>query len=97
MRPRGDVALALLGAAREMATGSQAPTLVELAAQSQVGYDAARRGVDNLRRAGCLEIARTRVVEYRTRPVAEYVPVTVHGVADPQLLVLDDVFMGWAR
>lgn len=71
-RPVGEVRMALLRAARELATAESAPTLFELACQSQVGFMAARRTVDNLRRAGRLVVVRSRKVDYRNRPVAEY-------------------------
>lgn len=72
MRPAGEVRLALLKAARELTTPERSPTLHELACHSQVGFLAARRTVDNMRRAGVLRVVRTRKVDYRTRPVAEY-------------------------
>lgn len=72
MRPAGEVRLALLKAARELTTVEQSATLLELAKHSQVGFMAARRTVDNMRRAGVLQVVRTRRVDYRNRPVAEY-------------------------
>lgn len=72
MRPPGEVRQALLDAARALTTETTAPTLVELAARSQVGREAARRTIDNLCRAQLLVVVRTRKVDYRNRPVAEY-------------------------
>lgn len=75
MRPPGEISLALLGAARELCTAEQCPTLPELAAHAQVGYDAALHTVKNMTRHGRLRIVRKRAVAYRNRPVAEYAPV----------------------
>jgi hypothetical protein len=75
MRKPGEERTALFKAACEMVTPERAPTLSELAGKACVGKDAARRTVDNMVRAGLLRIERLRRVEYRNRPVAEYVPV----------------------
>ena len=74
MRPQGEISRALLGAARELCTAEQCPTLPELAAHAQVGYDAAMTTVKNMTRYGRLRIVRTRNVAYRNKPVAEYAP-----------------------
>lgn len=74
MRPAGEVRQALLQACQQLATPQQGATLRELAHAAQVGLDAAQRTVDHMRRAGHLHIARERRVDYRNRPVAEYVP-----------------------
>ena len=73
MRPAGEVRAALLKAASDLHTPNQGPTLQELAARACVGYDAARRTVDNMCRSGALVIVRKRPVAYHSRPVAEYV------------------------
>ena len=79
MRPAGEIRQALIQAAREVVKDLGMPnrgaTLAELADRSCVGRDAARRCVDNMRRSGVLQIVGQRRVEYRNRPVAEYVPV----------------------
>lgn len=79
MRPAGEVHLALLQAAHairiERAQSGQGPTLAELVERSCVGYKVARSTVQNLKRAGHLEIVGTRKVAGRNRPVAEYAPV----------------------
>lgn len=82
MRPPGEISLALLGAARELCTPDQCPTLAELAAHAQVGYDAATSTVKNLKRHGRLRIVRTRAVAYRNKPVAEYAPANDDTPAD---------------
>lgn len=74
MRPVGDVRQALLAACIELATPTQGPTLRELAAKACVGLDAARRTVSDMSRANQIHKVRTRRVQYRNRPVAEYAP-----------------------
>lgn len=74
MRPAGEIRQALLESAFALATPDRAPTMLELAHHAQVGYEAARRTVDNMRRAGTLALVRQRAVPYRSRPVAEYCP-----------------------
>jgi hypothetical protein len=74
MRPAGEVRQALLTAATRLATPEKAPTLREIAECACVGYDAARRTIDNMTRSGQLRVAGERRVEYRNRPVAEYRP-----------------------
>lgn len=74
MRPPGEVRQALLASCRALATPDRGPTLRELAAHAQVGHAVARRTIENMTRHGALHKARERVVEYRNRPVAEYVP-----------------------
>lgn len=79
MRPAGEIRQALIQAARDVVADLGLPnrgaTLAELADRSCVGRDAARRCVDNMRRSGALQIVGERRVDYRNRPVAEYVPV----------------------
>lgn len=82
MRPHSEVRQALLGAVQVLATPTQAPTLAEMAAHAQVGREHARRMVDNLKRHGALQIARTRRVPYRNRPVAEYELAAVQAAND---------------
>ena len=74
MRPAGEVRQALLQACQQLATPQQGATLREMAHQAQVGLDAARNMVSNMHRAGQIHIAGQRRVDYRNRPVAEYVP-----------------------
>lgn len=102
MRPAGEIRQALMKAARdvvaELGQPNRGATLAELADRSCVGRDAARRYVDNMRRAGALHIVAERRVGYRNRPVAEYVP------ADPGLLLVEQGWVdlgqclaGWGR
>ena len=74
MRPAGEIRQALLQACAALATPEKAPTLREIAARAQVGLDAAERTLKNMRRAGVVRQVRERRVDYRNRPVAEYVP-----------------------
>lgn len=82
MRPHSEVRQALLGAVQLLSTPTQAPTLAELAAHAQVGRDHARCMVRDLKRYGALQVARTRRVQYRNRPVAEYVLAPVQAAND---------------
>lgn len=74
MRPAGEIREALLNSCRALVTPTQAPTLSELALHAQVGSDAARRTIANMKRHGVICKARERRVDYRNRPVHEYVP-----------------------
>ena len=47
-----------------------------------MGLQAARETVKNMSRAGQLHRVRDRKVEYRNRPVAEYVPAAMQGEDD---------------
>ena len=86
MRPAGEIREALLNSCRALATPDSAPTLRELASHAQVGTDAARRTIENMARHGVILKARERRVEYRNRPVHEYVPADMaqetHGFVD---------------
>lgn len=94
MRPPGEIHQALLGAARELFTPERAPTLAELAQRAQVGRDAARRTVDNMKRHGALRQVRERRVTYRNRPVAEYAPPDLVVEAGAGFVDLADVWSG---
>lgn len=74
MRPAGDIRLALLEAVQE-APGS---TMRELAARAMVSGDAARRALDNMSRARHVRRGPDRVVSYRNRPVATWLPVAAN-------------------
>ncbi len=75
MRPAGEVRLALLRAARELATPDRAGTLREIAERACVGVSSARWTIRDMWRAGQLAQVRERPVSYRNRPVWEYAPV----------------------
>ncbi|MDH4425085.1 MAG: hypothetical protein QE495_01410 [Acidovorax sp.] len=87
MRPAGEVRLALLNACNQLATAERGPTLREMAAVACVGVKAATHTIKHMSRAGQVRIARQRRVEYRNRPVAEYVPAT--QVADERAGYVD--------
>lgn len=74
MRPAGEIREALLNSCRALMTPERAPTLREMAVHAQVGTDAARNTIANMKRHGIILTARERRVEHRNRPVHEYVP-----------------------
>lgn len=74
--------MALLDACRSMVTPERAPTLREIAQTARVGVECARRTVENMSRAGQLRRVRDRKVDYRNKPVAEYVPADMAGQDD---------------
>lgn len=77
MRPQGDVRKALL-IAIEVAPGS---TMRELAAHTKVGFENARRTLDHMVRDKQIVRGPDRVVTYRNRPVATYLPAAAVAVA----------------
>lgn len=86
--------LALIQACERLATSGGA-TLRELAEAAKVGIDAARRAVDNLRRAGVLAVIGERTVSYRNRPVAVYVPSTMALAANDDVMGLAEAMRAW--
>jgi len=97
MRPAGEVRQALFDAALALTTPERSPTMLELAHYAQVGYVAARRTVDNMRRAGDLVPVRWRKVDYCNRPVAEYCPPKRLKQAVGAGCPLRDAFASWSR
>jgi hypothetical protein len=96
MRPQGEIRSALLHAAHE-AKGQGGPcTLRDLASRACVGADAARRAVDNMRRAGQLVVAGHCRVAYRNRPVALYAPPD-EAVGDAGFVDLAQVMTCWGQ
>ena len=92
MRPVDEVTRALMFVACALHTPARGATLQELAQAAGVGGDVARQRVRDMRRHGRLDIVRTRRVDYRNRPVAEYAPpVTAPG---PDC-VLSDMVQAW--
>lgn len=95
----GEVSQAVMRSAAELAGvgadgARHGPTLEELAYRAKVARDAARRTVDNLKRAGHLEQVAQRRVPGRNRPMAEYAPVVVCPVppaANDEVITLDRV------
>ena len=81
MRQAGEVSQKLLQAVQQLATPGRAPILKELAAHTQVSEAVASQTLKNLTRYGRLRIVRTRRVDWRARPVAEYaLPVAAANV-----------------
>lgn len=95
MRPAGEIRQALLQACQALATPERAPTLREIAARAQVGLQAAEATIKNMRRAGVLRVVRQRRVDYRNRPVAEYVPAGWMPAPDCPLQGLARVLTHW--
>lgn len=98
MRPAGEVRQALMQAAQDLCSGGAGVTLSELADKSCVARDSARRCIDNMRRAGHLQVVGSRRVDYRNRPVAEYAPVDPDApVIGEGWVNLGNCLSGWAR
>jgi hypothetical protein len=97
MRPAGEIRAALLQAACELTTTDRAPTLQELAARACVGTMAALHTVRNMKRAGQLQIPRTRCVAHRNRPVAEYAPASTEPKEAAGYVDVASVFSIWAQ
>lgn len=105
-RPAGEIRQALMQAARDVVVDLGQPnrgaTLAEMAklagSKLPLGRDVARRYVDHMRRAGALRIVAERRVDYRNRPVAEYVPVD-HGIlhVEQGWVDLGHCMAGWVR
>ncbi len=95
MRPTGEVRQALFDACRELATPGRGPTLREIAVHACVGVKAATSTVKRMRRAGQLRIARVRRVDYRNKPVAEYVPVAPVIGQDAGFVDLSSALRAW--
>lgn len=77
-----DVRQALLQAAADLNTTSQAPTLREIVHHATVGYASGLNAIKNMRRAGLLVICGERRVAYRNKPVATYVPACPIGMGN---------------
>jgi hypothetical protein len=56
-RPRGEIREAMSQALLQIASGGAAAPVRQLAEKAQVGYDAARRTLDNMARAGEVRVA----------------------------------------
>ena len=97
MRNPGESRVAILKAAMDLTTAARSPTLRELVVRSCVGREAGRRTVDNMKRAGLLVVTRTRRVDYRNRPVAEYAPAPSLDANDDAAVALGAVLNSWGR
>jgi len=102
-RPASETHLALLQAAHafrsERAESGQGATLLELVHRSQVGYQVARAMVPKLKDRGHLKIVGERKVDYRNRPVAEYLPVDPEAdlASGPGWVDLGNCMQSWTR
>ena len=97
MRPAGEVRQALLQACAALAVPGQGATLREMAHQAQVGLLAARHTVSDMRRAGQIRKVGERTVDYRNRPVAEYVPAPPASINQSKgCMSLANVLRVWA-
>lgn len=95
MRPAGEDRKALVDAAQILVTKGGG-SLRELAERAQVPVSIARRTVDNLCRARVLARGPDRVVAYRNRPVAVYLPAGHAPVAANEALSgLSAVMAAW--
>lgn len=97
MRPAGDIRHALLRAAKDLQQQDKPITMRAMAHHAQVGLDAARRTVDNMRRAQQLVPAGECPVAYRSRPVVVYkLPDQPQQDAPAPYVDLAAVFTAWA-
>lgn len=105
MRPAGEIRVAILKAAERLVRVEQVdgvqvrrgPTLRELAHDACVGVAAARRTVDNMRRAGDLAPVGQRRVDYRNRPVVEYAPAMPAASSNEAYFDVATAITSWAR
>jgi hypothetical protein len=104
MRPPGEIRMALRTAAADLVTRlapskpEEFPTYREIASSACVGVAAARRTIDNMTRAGELEVAGTRRVEHRNKPVATYRPKDWRTGADGVgFVALGQLMAAWRR
>ncbi|ASI68512.1 hypothetical protein BA022_08050 [Diaphorobacter nitroreducens] len=95
MKQPGEVHQALLQACKDLQRPDRAPTLREMAHHARVGMKSARDTVRNMRRAGVLDVPRTRRVAYRNKPVNEYVPVQRTKRCAPVARGLASVMTAW--
>lgn len=94
-RPLGEVAQAIIRAARKHCTDDQCPTLSELAMHAGVGHGAAMQTVKNLTRSGHLSPVRSRKVAGRNRPAMEYAPRVEEPMAGAGSVVLAACLSRW--
>jgi hypothetical protein len=73
-RPTGEIRQALAKAATRLANEKGAGTWRDLAVVAQVGFDAARQTVENMERAGDLEVVGSEKREHSRRWMKLYAP-----------------------
>ncbi|WP_428421939.1 hypothetical protein [Methylibium sp.] len=94
MRPRGEIRRALGDAAWQVAREhAEGCTWRELAQRACVGFDVARRTVENMARAGELMVSGTVAASGRGRPANRYVPA--HSQARSTGPELNAVMRSW--
>lgn len=96
MRPRGEIREALFEVAEQFAARRCAASWRSLAEGAQVGYDAARRTVENMVRAGELEHVGSEKPEGSAVKIGLYAPVP----SDASRLAVQDlaqITQGWIR
>lgn len=94
MRPRGEVRTALSEAARALQAECGAATWRDMAARAGVGYQAARRTVENMERSGDLDKVGFEKRAHSRRWMALYVPCGVAATM-PGPQALDSVLRSW--
>lgn len=101
MRPAGEIRMALLQAAADMAHiadgRERGPTMQELAARAQVGVKAACTTVKNMTRSGALRVVDKRKVPHRNKPVAEYALPRAETPPDDEYVDVARVFNLWVQ
>lgn len=101
MRPAGEVRLALIQAAadiaRELGQPNRGATLAEMAARAQVGRECARNLVPKIKQSGQLQAVAERRVPGRNRPVLEYAPAEQGAVVHQGWADLGCALSAWAR
>lgn len=100
MRPMNHAALALLLAANRLSAAGRGVTLAEMRQDAKVSEHTARMFVPSLARRGHLKIIGERKVDYRNRPVAEYMPVPDDEPAHDRgqgCLALVECLQRWGR
>ena len=96
MRPRGEIRQALSNAAHALAHEVGAGfTYMDLAAKSQVGYDAARQTTKDMVKAGELEPVGTRRMPGVRRPLRTYLPADPRGGRVCGSQILANAMGGW--
>lgn len=97
MRPPGEIRRALRDAAQaQFAERGQGATWRELAQRARIGLQVARRTVDNMARAGELQVAGSVRVPGACRPMTAYVPATAPDPGPAPHHPLDLLLRTWA-
>ncbi len=95
MRPAGEINTLLVAAIERLTTPDQGPTLDELARATQVAKDKASQMLKVMKFRGRVCIPRTRRVEGRNKPVAEYALPVAQGAANDAVMGLAAAMRVW--